>query len=49
MFGDVSWISLINKKLRDEYDSLVKLCETLDIDQEALVSTLWEAGFGYTL
>jgi hypothetical protein len=35
--------------MRDEYDSLEKWCETLDIDQEALVSTLLEAGFGYAL
>lgn len=39
--------SLINMKLRDQYDSLDELCSDLDIRKEVLVGTLQAAGFEY--
>ena len=40
--------SFINMKLRDEYPSLDELCESMDIDKDALCSKLAEAGFEYS-
>lgn len=40
-------VSFINMKLRDTYDSLVSLCQEMDIDIEALQNRLSEAGFVY--
>lgn len=39
--------SMINMKLRDEYESLDILCEELDIDKDDLESRLNDAGFQY--
>ncbi|MCQ2334501.1 MAG: DUF4250 domain-containing protein [Paludibacteraceae bacterium] len=41
-------LSFINMKLRDEYSSLAELCEDMDIDQEALIKKLSDAGFVYS-
>ena len=40
-------MSFINMKLRDTYTSLYQLCEDLDLNQEALIQTLADAGFEY--
>ena len=40
-------LSMINMKLRDEYNSLAELCATEDIDQDLLESRLKSAGFDY--
>lgn len=40
-------LSVINTKLRDEYDSLDELCDSLDIERDALIETLHNAGFKY--
>ena len=40
-------LSVVNTKLRDEYDSLDQLCEDLDADEDALREKLAAAGFAY--
>ena len=40
-------LSVVNTKLRDEYDSLDALCEDLDQDRGELERTLAGAGFVY--
>lgn len=40
-------LSFINMKLRDEFDSLEELCQTLDIDKERLEATLKDIGCEY--
>lgn len=40
-------LSMVNMKLRDQYDSLEELCSGEDFDQEELVNRLHEAGFDY--
>lgn len=40
-------LSYINTKLRDDYDSLDELCESMDISRNNLESTLNAAGFEY--
>lgn len=40
-------LSVVNTKLRDEYDSLDQLCEDLDADREELEKELAAAGFCY--
>lgn len=40
-------LSVINMKLRDNYNSLAELCEELDIDQEMIKSKLSAVGFEY--
>ena len=40
-------LSVVNTKLRDEYDSLEALCEDLDADREELEKKLAAAGFCY--
>ena len=40
-------LSVLNTKLRDEYDSLDALCEDLETDRAALEAQLEEAGFRY--
>ena len=40
-------LSVVNTKLRDEYDSLDKPCEDLDEDREALEKKLAAAGYRY--
>ncbi len=42
-------LSVINMKLRDEYESLSELCKSLDIDQAELVAKLAGAGFEYSV
>lgn len=39
--------SVVNTKLRDQYDSLEALCEDMDADQEQLVQTLGAIGYAY--
>lgn len=39
--------SYINTKLRDEYDSLDKLCEEMNINKKQLLDKLKSAGFEY--
>lgn len=40
-------LSFINMKLRDEYNSLDELCDSMDINREELVAKLAEGGFEY--
>ena len=40
-------LSVVNTKLRDEYDSLDALCEDLDEDRAALEAKLEAVGFAY--
>lgn len=40
-------LSVVNTRLRDEYDSLDELCASLDVDRSALEDTLRSAGFRY--
>ena len=40
-------LSVVNTKLRDEYDSLEALCEDLDVDRTELELKLEEVGFRY--
>lgn len=39
--------SYINTKLRDEYPSLEKLCDDMNIDKEDITRQLQVAGFEY--
>lgn len=39
--------SYINTKLRDEYSSLEKLCDDMNIDKEEITRQLQAAGFEY--
>lgn len=41
-------LSFVNTKLRDDYPSLDKMCEDLDIDRSELENKLREAGFEYS-
>lgn len=40
-------LSFINTKLRDEYDSLVLLCEDLNLNQQELVEKLSAIDYTY--
>ena len=40
-------MSVLNTKLRDEYDSLETLCDDLELDRTELTGHLHEAGFDY--
>lgn len=40
-------MSVLNTKLRDEYDSLETLCDDLQLDITELTGRLHEAGFDY--
>lgn len=40
-------LSVINTKLRDEYDSLEELCDGLDEDIEEITQILEKAGYRY--
>ena len=40
-------LSVVNTKLRDEYDSLAALCDDLGEDEEAIRKALAAAGFSY--
>lgn len=41
--------SVVNMKLRDIYASLDEMCEKEDIDKDALLSKLADAGFEYSV
>lgn len=41
-------LSYINTKLRDDYDSLDRLCVDLDVDRAALEDKLRQVGFEYS-
>ncbi|MCQ2225582.1 MAG: DUF4250 domain-containing protein [Paludibacteraceae bacterium] len=40
-------LSFVNMKLRDDYDSLDEMCDSMDIDKEELIAKLAEGGFEY--
>ncbi len=40
-------LSVVNTKLRDEFDSLEALCTALDLDRAALEEKLAAAGYQY--
>lgn len=40
-------LSIINMKLRDQYDGLDALCDDMDIDRTELEKSLADAGFTY--
>lgn len=40
-------LSMINMKLRDEFNTLEELCATLDVDENTLKERLADAGFSY--
>ncbi|MDD6672859.1 MAG: DUF4250 domain-containing protein [Eubacteriales bacterium] len=40
-------LSVVNTKLRDNYDSLDALCDDLGEDKERIISTLASIGFEY--
>ena len=40
-------LSYLNTKLRDEYDSLERLCEELEVDRNELQERLQGTGFRY--
>lgn len=40
-------MSMVNMKLRDQFESLEDLCSTLDVNQEELEKTLQSVGFEY--
>lgn len=39
--------SLVNMKLRDEYNNLDELCQAMDVDKQWLTERLSTAGFEY--
>ncbi|MDE6498069.1 MAG: DUF4250 domain-containing protein [Muribaculaceae bacterium] len=41
-------LSFLNMKLRDSYASLEELCDDLDIDRDALLGRMADAGFEYS-
>ena len=41
-------LSFLNMKLRDSYASLEELCDDLDIDRDALIKRMDDAGFEYS-
>lgn len=40
-------LSLINTKLRDQYDSLDSLCYDLELSKEEIVNKLKDIGYNY--
>lgn len=40
-------LSFINTKLRDEFSSLEKLCENLNVEKEEIISTLEKIDYRY--
>ena len=40
-------LSFINTKLRDEFSSLGKLCENLNVEKEEIISTLEKIDYRY--
>ncbi len=43
----VMLLSVVNTKLRDEYENLDTLCMDMEIDKNALCGKLLKAGFAY--
>lgn len=43
----VMMLSYLNTQLRDNYDSLDQLCDTLDVDKSEIVSKLASIGYRY--
>ena len=43
----VMLMSVLNTKLRDQYDSLEALCDDLELHRDELTIRLQEAGFDY--
>ena len=43
----ITLMSVLNTRLRDEYDSLEALCDDLELDRAELTGRLHEAGFDY--
>ena len=41
-------LSVVNTKLRDQYDSLEELCAAEDAEQESLTAKLAVAGYQYS-
>lgn len=41
-------MSWVNMKLRDDYESLDELCNSLDIERAEIEVKLWGAGFEYS-
>ena len=39
--------SVLNTKLRDQYDSLERLCEDMDVNKEEILKKLQAVGFEY--
>lgn len=40
-------LSFVNMKLRDDYESLDEMCDSMDIAKEELIAKLAEGGFEY--
>lgn len=40
-------LSVINMRLRDQYDSLDALCDDMNVDKDSIISRLHNAGFEY--
>lgn len=40
-------LSVINMKLRDQYDSLDSLCDDLDVDKEEIINKLSSVNYVY--
>lgn len=40
-------LSFVNLKLRDEFDSLDKMCDVMDIDKEEIVKKLASINYKY--
>lgn len=48
VIGDVNMLySMINMKLRDQYDSLDELCACEDLDLDEVIAKLKDAGYEY--
>lgn len=41
-------LSVVNTKLRDEYSSLERLCDDLEVDQAELTQKLEQLGYSYS-
>lgn len=40
-------LSFVNMKLRDDYESLDEMCDSMDINKAELIAKLSEGGFEY--
>ena len=43
----VMLMSFVNQKLRDNYPSLDKMCEDMDVDKDELLNRLKSGGYEY--